>query len=330
MTDRNTANKFFEKYLLHLGVSKEQVCSSLEKSTYYGTSGKVSFLNSKIGEIAIKRGHSKETYNAIREYAALSILEQVSKGIAPLPYYVDNEENILIMERILGKTPKVIDDLIIEMMADSLTKVHSKSFTKTGLPHLQKPACTTPLDRLAEQITFLRDWFSRMNKYTKQKNPVLAASLEKGSKEIIANAKKYESAFLKRGFVLTHYDINPENIILNPHRDLVLLDWGQSYIADPSMDIAKFFYKCYLNQKQQDTFLSRYKFSDIGESEFRKRISVYYPLVRLGSYCWRIRVLNEDTKNIKIAKSFNLMTIKIRLQGDINFIIEFSKRKISF
>jgi thiamine kinase-like enzyme len=270
----------------------------------------------------VKKGYFGEYYDSLQEYAALSFLQKNICGIAPIPYHADTEGNFLISERIDGNPPKQTNNLLIRSVAEIFSELHRIKMKKAGYLHLPRHNIYTPFERVNQQVDFLRDWFSKMNAFMQKINPILATELEKGSNRILSFVKSEEKHFKTRGFALIHYDTSPHNMIINDKGKLILIDWGQPYVADPTMDIAKFFYKSELCKEQEEIFFSEYK-TYIPTKELRKRVEVYGALSQLGSYCWRTRVLNQDLAKTNLGKYIDINELNLKMQKDISFIREF-------
>ena len=118
------SSRDLDKDLSMIGLSRAQINRSLDTSRNYGVSGKVAFVTSdKLGKVAVKKGHSKEAYNAIPEHSALIIVSSIAPNICPIPYYVNEEENFIITEMIDGKSPKTIDELVVGRIAEKMSQM---------------------------------------------------------------------------------------------------------------------------------------------------------------------------------------------------------------
>src|SRR3989338_8156374 len=215
------------KSLLQLGLSEDQLEELIGKYYLSGLAGKISFTSSEtLGDLVIKVGHSRESYDALREYAALRFLDKTYPGVAPKPYYLDKKRNLLIMEKIDGYSPLNIDSSIISSIANRLTKIHSYNFDWTGQIHILKRDRMTNFDRAKNQVNFANGWFKKILPYVAREDKYLAESLEHGRDMIVKQVRDNERAFSEQGFALIHYDINRGNMILNDKQELVLIDWG--------------------------------------------------------------------------------------------------------
>lgn len=303
--------------LLGEWLKEDTLAKALRDSNIGGISGRVVSLNTPKGDLVVKQGHYPESYNARWEYAALKFVQRVAPGVAPIPYFFDSDRNILISEKISGQNPEVFDRGLVLNIAENLSTIHSRILRQSGVPGVERHDIYTPFERVKQQADFLAEWFLKMNQYTRDEE--LSSNLSSGAREILNAAVSKPRAFATPGFVLTHYDINPDNLFVQKPSKVIFIDWAQAYIADPAMDIAKFFYKCELSKVQQEIFLRNYRIH-LGEGELRERIMIYDSLVRLGSFCWRMRVLNEDVKKDNMKRYLRLGRIEDKLDNDIEFI----------
>ncbi|MEK7202870.1 MAG: phosphotransferase [Patescibacteria group bacterium] len=122
-----------------------------------------------------------------------------------------------------------------------------------------------------------------------------------------------------------HYDLNPNNILIDAKGQVIFLDWRQASIGDRAMDIAKFFYKNYLNERQRELFFKIY-LDDIEDPTIIFRTATYYPLIVLSSLLWRLRFLNIDIKeHPDIENQADIELVRDRLKDDYEYLMSITR-----
>lgn len=311
-----------EKQLQKIGLNIEDI--EKLKATGGGTSSIVFDIDKGSQPMILKYGLQNDpSENAGREYTFLRLLKKREvrggKKISPEPYYYNETQDILIREKIDGDVLEEIDNVAVEKIANTLSLVHQPEFKKPGIP-FQERKKITQYERLLDQINFLKQWHEKVSGYIiddEQRSKVLNA-LE----AIFKKAMVVKEYFRESSFSLIHYDVNPGNIIENREKLIIFLDWRQASIGDRAMDIAKLFLKCNFDEAQKDTFFKCYQ-TNIKDPSIRERTNTYYPLVRISSFLWRLRFLNEDfKKHPEIEQHVNIDIVKQRLEDDYEYIIK--------
>lgn len=91
------------------------------------------------------------------------------------------------------------------------------------------------------------------------------------------------------------------------------------------MDIAKFFYKNYLNERQRELFFKIY-LDDIEDPTIIFRTATYYPLIVLSSLLWRLRFLNIDIKeHPDIENQADIELVRDRLKDDYEYLMSITR-----
>ena len=323
-----------EKLLFELGLSQKEI-DELKSPDITGSTSLVSFIDRVDKKLVIKKGINVDLdLNARREYTFLRLLK-MRKGekIAPEPYFYasDPESDLLIMERIEGQEVKELSDEDLIKIAQAMATVHKPEFKKPGIPfHYREKA--SQYDRLIEQIDFLRDWFDELSPYINDVNLSEEFNLNQliEAKDIILDtALNNRDNFKDSSFSLIHYDFNPGNILKDNNGKILFLDWRQASIGDRGMDVAKLFYKNYLDEYQQEIFFTTY-LVEINDDTLRERVNAYSPLIRLSSLLWRLRFLNIDLKeHPEIENGVDVEMVQARLTDDYQYLINESGIKIN-
>lgn len=313
-----------DKLLSELGLDREEI-NELKNPDASGSTALISYINRDGRNLAVKKGVNVDSdLNARREYAFLKLLNRRGgEKTAPDPYFYSSEpeSDLLIMEKIEGQNISEISDEDLVKVARKMAQVHKPEFKKPGIP-FHKRTEASQYDRLAEQIDFLHGWFDQLAPHVTDVGEGLDLDrLAEAKDYILEEAAEAEGEFLESSFSLIHYDLNPGNIIKDEEGKILFLDWRQASIGDRAMDIAKFFYKNYLDRRQQELFFEIY-LAEINDASLRERVEIYTPLIRLGSLLWRLRFLNIDLKeHPEIANEENIKTVRRRLIDDYNYLI---------
>ncbi len=310
-----------EQKLIKLGLTPEDI-EKLENPDKGGTSSMVYFIERGGKKMAIKKGVGTDPYEgSAREYIILRLLaRRGGKKVAPSPRYYNENKDILITELIEGETIENLTDKDLEDIASALATVHQPEFNNFGLP-FQKRKNGSQYDRLTEQIDFLDNWFAEMSPIIRGRGEEFASKLEKIKELFFQRAKEAKNFFTENSFSLIHYDLNPSNIMKDSEGQVIFLDWRQASIGDRATDVAKFFYKNYLNSGQQKTFLNAYS-KIIHDPHLEERVRIYDPLIRIGSILWRLRFLNIDSKkNPELLKNVDAELIENKIKDDLQYLL---------
>ena len=212
--------------------------------------------------------------NLEKEYYILKAIEK--KNIAPKAYAqgVINGQKYLIEDYVKGRRlPRhKIKDKDVKLVATFFKKLHSIKLTK----ELKK----LPIGKSKpeEKLNYAKS-FQHLSK--------LFTELVKKAEFIISNTN------VKTRLTLRHADPNPYNLIVNKNR-LIVIDWEESKIGHPAIDIADFIVKANLTKKQQEIFYKNY----ILDTTMKKEVEVYIVTAILGLVAWHL----ERIDNIKKGK----------------------------
>jgi thiamine kinase-like enzyme len=312
--------------LAELGLNQSEI-DELENPDVNGTTALVNFIDRGDKRMVVKKGINVDSnLNSRREYTFLRLLRMRSGDkIAPDPYYYATgpERDLLVMERMEGEIVNEMTNENISKIARAMAQVHKPEFEKPGIPFRERRKASQ-YDRLIEQVDFLRNWFDELSHYINDVNiedKFDLGQLTKAKDTILDRAIDAREAFKNNSFSLIHYDLSPGNILKNNERKILFLDWRQASIGDRAMDVAKFFFKNNLDDRQQKVFLGIYS-SEINDDTVRERVDVYSPLLRLSSLLWRLRFLNIDIKEYpKITQGVDVELIRARLNDDYEYLI---------
>ena len=238
-----------------------------------GAASVIYIADTNKGLIVIKiRIH--EGGNLEKEFYILKALEK--KNIAPIAFaqgILDNQE-YLIEDYVKGRRlpQNKIKDKDVELVAEFFKKLHSIKLTK----ELKK----LPIGKSKpeEKLNYAKS-FQHLSK--------LFTELVKKAEFIISNTN------VKTRLTLRHADPNPYNLIVNKNR-LIVIDWEESKIGHPAIDIADFIVKANLTKKQQEIFYKNY----ILDTTMKKEVEVYIVTAILGLVAWHL----ERIDNIKKGK----------------------------
>jgi thiamine kinase-like enzyme len=317
--------------LSEFGFSKKDIESLKEGSTDGGTSAIVCFIGNDNKDLVIKKGLNVDgDLNAKREYAFLKLLKlRGGEKNAPDPYYYNPNNDILIMEKIDGESISKMSNEDIVDVAKALGKLHKPEFYKPGIP-FHKREKATQYNRLIEQVNFLEEWFVQIAPFIEKEKKMDNKSfqtLNQAKDIVLEQARDSKQNFDESSFSLIHYDLNPENIFRDKEKNILFLDWRQAVIGDRAMDVAKLFYKNYLNKEQKELFFKSYE-QKMDDLTIRQRAEVYEPLIRLGSILWRLRFLNIDIeKHPEIKKNVDINLVRERLKDDFEYLFSFVDNK---
>jgi len=316
-----------ERKLIKLGITPDDI-EKLENPEKGGASSMVYFIEKEGKKMVVKKGVDTDpNEKSAREYVILRLLAQrAGKKVSPSPYYHNANKDLIITERIEGEPVKELSTDDLEKIASALAAVHQPEFNRFGLP-FQKRKEGNQYERLVEQTDFLNNWFLEMAPLIKQRGEEFYLALEKIKDALLLKAEEAKDYFQDNSFSLIHYDLNPSNIIKDKEGNILFLDWRQASIGDRAADIAKLFYKNYLDEDQRKTFFNSYS-QTINDSNIKQRVEVYYPLIRLGSILWRLRFLNVDSKkHPQLLKNTDSKLIESRLDDDYNYLLSIINTK---
>lgn len=308
-----------EEKLKQLGLSSEEI-DQIENPDAGGTSALVYFVEKSGRSMAIKKDFNIDPLeNSSREHVVLRLLEgRGGRKISPHSYYSNNSKSILITERIHGEKISELQESDIKEIAALMAFLHKPTFRRFGLP-LKRRQEGNQLDRINQQIDFLSGWLEEMSKVIELSEfdfNVLRRMLD----AVISKINSEKIKLQDNTFSLIHYDLNPNNIIRSYQGNILFLDWRQAFIGDRAADVAKFFYKNYLNNEQKDVFWEEY-LQSIDDETIKERAAIYDLLVRLGSILWRLRFINIDSKkNPQLLKEVDINIVQSRLNEDINYL----------
>lgn len=160
------------------------------------------------------------------------------KNLASKPIYLDKDLKFMTCEFLAGKHKKSLSKKQIKILAKSLKKLH-------GIKYKKKPYS-------------LKKEFLNYKNYLKDKK---SKKLIKDSIDILKKNDK------KKDFVLSHNDLNKENIIFNNR--VFFIDWEFASKNNRFFDLATISIKFKLNRKDEKLLLSTY-FSILEKKQKKK------------------------------------------------------------
>lgn len=195
--------------------------------------------------------------------------------------------NYMIQDFIPGKTLKEdkFSDLQVIKMAKFFHNLHSIKFKRHGKipnPKKTKYSLYGVIDYAESVINSLSNKTLSIDELDDLNN-----ILKKAKKVIIAA----NNLFLDEiNFSLRHGDANPLNFIENKDA-IVGIDWVWACVAPPSKEIADFFNKSNINEKQKQLFYKNYHIID------KKKIDAHSLYSYLGTAIWSLDRLDKISKN---------------------------------
>lgn len=110
-----------------------------------------------------------------------------------------------------------------------------------------------------------------------------------------------------------HFDLNPNNIILTEDGPR-FIDWDQSSLGDPAIDVAKLFLKLSFQDFEEAVFLQKYPLSN---TSFIERIESYRILVLIISIRWRTQYIVDSLHEISTV---SLQTLRQKNNSEITLL----------
>lgn len=294
-----------------------------------GISAKTYLDGSRSEGLAVKVGHNPQEYpGADSEYAILRLLQLRGDKLSPEPVSFDKDNNILITKAIEGEKIDELTDNDIKNMALVIGKFHSREMSRPGKPFTERDKITQ-FEQLQKQIKTVEPWLEEVKQIATLEIPNSnippTDTLEAVLNKIKALSEDYREFFQESSFSLIHYDMNPSNLLKTKDGNFFILDWRNSSVGDRALDLAKFFYKNYLDVRKQEIFMESY-LEAVPDTTIKERTSVYYPLVRLISVLWRLEHLYVDIRNNpKLEESIDTNLVRSRLHDDFIYLQEFCK-----
>lgn len=210
------------------------------------------------------------------EYNILKLIEK--EGISPKAYAQGNVDgrSYLIEEYVLGRklSLKTMRDKDILLVANFFNKLHSMPLSKK-LISLSKED-HSPVGRL--------------------EGPKSIMHLNKEFEKLISIAEsKIRKVHIKKGLVLRHTDPNPNNFIIYKN-SIIVVDWEWARVGYFAADIADFFVKGNLNDRQRRLFYKYYRLKNI-----QKNVEPYLITELIKAIEWKLEIISLIKKR-KLSK----------------------------
>jgi len=254
-----------------------------------GAASVIYIADTNKGKLVVKvRIH--EGGNLEKEYTVLKAIEK--EKIAPKVYAqgVIDEQQYLIEDYVVGRRlPRHnMKNIDVKLVARFFKKIHSIRRTKE-------------LKKLS------------IGKSKPEEKLIYAKSFQHLSKPFAELIKKVEPiishANVKVRLALRHADPNPYNLIMNKNR-LIVIDWEESKIGHPAIDIADFIVKANLTMKQEEIFYKNYILNDA----LKKEVKIYIITAVLGLAAWHLERIDNIKKSKLDKRLYTNIEEEIRLK----------------
>lgn len=227
---------------------------------------------------------------------AFFILKKIEQyKISPKAYFhgVFEGKPYLIEQYIPGRrlSWRKITNKEIIMMARFFNKLDS---IKIGNNHYFKDKKYLLLDKLDYPKHFM---------HLDSKFANLVSIAENKLKNQLKNLK------IRKTFVLRHADSNPYNFIVSKNK-IIAVDWDWAKIGHFATDIADFFIKTNMTEKQKDLFYSKYNFKNI-----KKIVDLYTITSILSLITWHLQTIDlikQKKLHKKICKNISSEKNKVK------------------
>lgn len=195
---------------------------------------KVYKVSTSVGDFALRLG-SRTPY--AKKRTIVRSLLGAHLQVAPKVHWADASHGVIITDWVQGELLKSLTPRHIVQIAGHLKKIHK-----------------SPMDTFSEPYTIGMRVHQRLKDIVKVW-PTLEADLTPYLKvltEIEMLLKPYDV------LVITHGDLNQGNIIETPKKDVFLIDWGDSVVADAYDDLAGLAHYFHLSESDMYFLLLTY------------------------------------------------------------------------
>ncbi len=211
-------------------------------------------LHTKDDKFVLRVFKSNQSVNISRKFEFKVQKKAYKIGFAPKPIFLNSE--FMVYEYLKGVHKTNLSKIDIKNLAKIIKKLHSI--------------------KLSSKPYNLKQDFLDYEKKLTNKDSI---DILNRSKKALKKLKKY-----KKELVLSHFDLNPKNILFTQKNKIKIIDWEYSGTNDRFFDLSAICIEFKLSKKEERLFLKNY-FSKVKKSYFKK-LKLYKTLYKNICTLW--------------------------------------------